>query len=206
MSERTFRAVVAAVLVGALALAAVAVVALLPRSNEPLPTAPPSTGTGAGPTLTVAPTPTAGPVFIAPDIVSVGLISRGASSGTTLELRFLEPRADAIANAPGSFRVTLTDRDRDGTTVAFVGVPSVSAPDTLGATASLAAPNVLMVSIVSSDTEIQELITIRGLGIRASSTAAVGPVRAELNAFAGSLALGVADSILPAPGSVVAGP
>jgi hypothetical protein len=207
MSERTFRAVVASVLVGALALAViVATVAFLPRSPEPSPSASVVTSAAPGPTRTLAPTRIPGPVFMAPDVVSVGLTARGASSGKTLVLQFVESSVDAIPDAAGSFQVTLADHAGDGSTVAFVGTPSVVAPGSLGATATLVAPNVLMVSIVASDTLNVELITISGLGISASSTAAIGSLNAELDDFTGSLATGAARNVLASPGSVIASP
>jgi hypothetical protein len=207
MSERTFRAVVASVLVGTLVLAVIVATAVfLPRSPEPSPSASVVTSAAPSPLRTLAPTPIAGPVFAAPDVVSVGQISRGASSSKTLVLQFLEPSIDAIPDAPGSFRVTLADHAGDGSTVAFVGTPSVDAPGSLGATATLVAPNVLMVTIVASDTFNVEPITISGLGIRASSTAAIGSLNAELDGFTGSLATGAARNLLASPGSVIAGP
>ena len=44
-----------------------------------------------------------------------------------------------------------------------------------------------------------------GLGISASPEAALGSINATLGAFTGSLAGGVANVVLPSPGSVVAG-
>jgi hypothetical protein len=210
MSERTFRAVVAAVLVGAIALAFVVVAAVLlqqgPRpSPGPSASASPTAPT-PGPTAIEPPTPVPGPVFVAADVVSVGQISRGASSGRTLKLQFLEASADAIPNAAGSFQVTLTDHAGDGSTVAFAGTPSVIAPDSLGATVSLVAPNVLLVSIAASDPFNVELMTISGLGISASSTAAIGSMNAKLDGFTGALATGAASDVLASPGSVTASP
>ena len=207
MSERTFRAVVAAVLVGALALAVVVAAAVLgPRSAEPSPSVSVTSSPLTTPLPSVPPTPVAGPVFAAPGVVSVGLVPRGASSGTTLVLQFREPSDAAIPNAPGSFLVTLTDQAGDGSTVAFVGTPVVDAPGSLGATAALTAPNILMVRIVASDPLNVEPITISGLGIKASSTAAIGPVKGVLGSFTGSLARGPTNDVLASPGSVVASP
>jgi hypothetical protein len=203
MSERTFRAVVASVLIGALMLAVVvAALVLMPDRPAPPSPMPPS----LIPTQPATPTPVAGPVFAPPQVTTVGLIPRGTSSGQTLELRFVEPSVDAIPNAPGSFQVTITDAANDGSTVSFLGTPSIGAPGSLGATASLAAPNVLVVTIVASDTLDIEPITITGLAIRASSTAAIGPIHAELAALTGSLATGAASNVLPSLGSVVASP
>lgn len=206
MSERTFRGVVASVLVVALALAVIVAAAVfLPQSPEPSPRAS-ATIAALRPTPIAAPTPIPGPVFVSPDVVSVGQISRGASSGTTLTLHFVESGVDAIPDAAGSFQVTLVDHAGDGSTVAFVGTPLVDAPGSLGATATLVASNVLMVSIVGADTVNVEPITISGIGIRASSTAAIGSVTAELNGFTGSLATGAARNLLAPLGSVIAGP
>jgi len=200
MNERTFRAVVAAVLVGALALAAVvAFVALQPASPSPSP--------GVTPTLTPTPTPTSSPQLVFGDVgvTAVGSVPRGGASGTTLVLRFMEPTIDAIPDAAGSFTVTLTDHAGVGATLAFTGTPVFDAPGSLGVSAELAAGNVLRISIVASDRVNIEPITVTGLGISASADAALGPINATLGGFSGSLAAGVANVILPSPGTVVAG-
>lgn len=202
MNEHTFRAVVASVLIGALALAVVITLAVLPRSPEP--SARPTASRGVPTTApTVTATPVAGPVFDAPEIVGVGPVSRGSSSALTLRFEFVETDADAIPDGPGSFRISIVDQEGDPT-VAFVGTPSLSAPGSLGATVSLVGPNVLGVDIVASDTLNVEPITISGLGISATSTAAAGPVAVELSGFSGSLAGGLGAGVLPSPGSVIA--
>ena len=201
-----FRGVVASVLVGALVLAVIiAATVLAPPLREPSRTASTTTSPAVSPSASLAPTPSAGPVLVAPGVVSVGLIARGASSAPTLVLQFLEARPDAIPAAPGSFVVTLTDHAGDSSTVAFLGTPSVIAPGSLRATATLIGPNVLMVSIVASDTYNVELITINGLGIKASPTAAIGPINAVLGDFSGSLVTGTEQNTLASPGSVIAG-
>jgi hypothetical protein len=204
MSERTFRAVVAAVLVGVLALAAIVVVALLPRppAPSPTPTPPPS----AAPTPVPTPTPTPPPVFGEVAVTGVGDVPRGGESAATLVLRFVEGGNDAIPDAPGSFTVTLADAAGAATTLAFAGTPSVDAPGSLGASAGFAAPGVLKIDIVASDLFNVEPITITGLAISASPSAALGPIRATLGGFEGSLAGGVAKPDLPSPGMVVAAP
>jgi hypothetical protein len=111
--------------------------------------------------------------------------------------------ADAIPDAPGSFRVSLADHDGNETTVAFTGAPSVDAPGSLGATATLTGPNRLLIEIVASDEANVERITIGGLGISATENAAVGPIVAEASEFTGSLAAASDIDILPSPGSVV---
>jgi hypothetical protein len=142
-------------------------------------------------------------VFDSPGVVSVGLISRGSASPQTLRLELVEPSVGAIPDAAGALRVTLRDHDGNGSTVAFVGTPSVAAPDSLGATATLVTPNVLMVTIVASDRLNIESITITGLGIEATEQAAIGPLVAEVGDFDGSLSGGLTRDVLPSPGSVI---
>ena len=146
MSERTFRAVVAAVLVGALALAAVVAFAVLkPPSPSPAPSATPTASPTPTARPTPAPTPTPTPqlVFEEVGVTAVGSVPRGGASGTTLVLRFVESSVDAIPDAAGSFTVTLTDHAGGGAALAFTGVPSLDAPGSLGVSAELTAGNVL---------------------------------------------------------------
>jgi hypothetical protein len=208
MSERTFRAVVAAVLVAALALAAaVAFAVLQPPSPSPAPGTTPSARPTATAPPTPAPTPTPTPqlVFAEIDVTAVGSVPRAGASGTTLVLRFVESSIDAIPDGAGSFTVTLADSAGVGTTLVFTGTPSIDAPGSLGATAELSAGNVLRISIVAADILNIEPLTITGLGIGASDDAALGPVAAGLGDFTGALAAGVANVVLPSPGTVVAG-
>ena len=212
MSERTFRAVVAAVLIGALVLASVVAFAVLqPPSPSPAPGAtatvrPTATARPTpSPTPTPTPTPTPQLVFEEVGVTGVGSVPRGGASGTTLVLRFVESSVDAIPGAAGSFTVTLTDHAGVGTTLAFTGTASLDAPGSLGASAELAAGNVLRISIVGSDRVNIEPITVTGLGINASADAALGPISATLGGFSGSLAGGVANVVLASLGSVVTG-
>lgn len=204
MSERTFRAVVAAVLVGALALAAVVAFVALQPPATPSPTAVAT----ARPTATSRPTPVPTPmptpqlVFGAVEVTPVGDVPRSGSSGTTLVLRFGEPSVDAIPDEAGSFTVTLADSLGAGT-LAFTGTPSLDAPGSLGATAEFVAANVLQIGIVAADAFNVEPITVTGLGIRAAGDAALGPIGARLGDFTGSLAAGVANELLSSPGTVV---
>ncbi len=208
MTERTFRAVVAAVLVGALALAVVVAFAAL---QSPSPSPGPSATATAHPTPTQPPTPGPTPTptpqlaFAEMNVTPVGSVPRGGASGTTLVLGFVESSVDAIPDAAGSFTVTLADSAGVGATLAFTGTPAIDAPGSLGATAELVAANVLRISIVASDTFNVEPITVTGLGIGASGDAAVGPMTAELGDFTGSLVAGVADEGLASPGTVVEG-
>lgn len=210
MSERTFRAVVAAVLVGALVLAAVVAFAVL---QPPAPSSSPTATPTAQPTPTAPPTPAPTPtptpqlVFGEVDVTAVGSVPRGGSSGTNLVLRFVESSVDAISDAEGSFTVTLTDAGgAGGTLVVYTGTPVVDAPGSLGASAEIVGPGVLRISIIAADRVNIEPITVTGLGIGASAEAALGPIGATLGDLGGSLAGGVANVVLPSPGTVVAGP
>ncbi len=213
MSERTFRAVVASVLVGAFALAVVVAFAVVLRqSPAPTPSAStPSASTPSAsietslspqPTPSIAQTRIPGPVLRA-SVIGVGQIPRGGASGNALVLQFLEVGADAIPPAAGSFRVTLTDGAGDASTVGFVGTPSVEAPGSLGASVARLGPNALLVSIRGADPNHVELLSIQGLGISASATAALGAVRIDLEQFSGSLAMGAEGGSL-SPATVVA--
>ncbi len=205
VSAGTFRAVVAAVLVGALVLLSIIAFAVMqPQSPSPAPSATPTAR--STPTAPPTPAPTPGLVFGEVGVTAVGSVPRGGASGTTLVLRFVEPNIDAIPDSAGSFTVTLADDSGVGTTVAFSRTPLLDAPGSLGVSAELVAPNVLKVSVVASDTLNIEPITLSGFGIRASPEAALGSINAALGGFSGSLAGGVANVALPPLGNVVAGP
>jgi hypothetical protein len=209
MSERSFRVVVSSVLVGALALAVIVVIAiLLPRPPEPAPSS--SIATGAAPSQTEMPLPsqsaTPSPVFATVEVRGVGQVHRGSSSVGTLALAFTETSDAAIPDGPGSFWATLTDASGDGATVAFEGAPVFAGPDSLGATVELVALNVLQISIAASDIRNVESIRVTGLGISATSTAALGAIHLELSHFTGSLAGGATGNALTSPGEVIAGP
>jgi hypothetical protein len=205
VSERTFRAVIAVVLVGALVLAAfVAFAVLQPPAPSPAPTAGPTTT--AAPTSLPTPTPTPQLVFGEVGVTAVGSVPRDGASGTTLVLRFVESSVDAIPDAEGSFTVTLADATGAGGMLTFTGTPTLDAPGSLGASAEIVGPGVLRISIVAADQLNIEPITVTGLGIGASAEAALGPISATLGDFEGSLAAGVASVALPSPGIVAAGP
>lgn len=209
MSEGTFRAVVAVVLVGALALAAVVAIAKLqPPSPGPVPSATPTARPTSTAPPTPAPTPTPTPqlLFGEMGLTAVGSITRGGNSGRTLVLRFTESSVDAIPDAAGSFTVTLADSAGVGTTLGFEGTPSIDAPGSLGVSAELVAANVMRISILASDILNVEPITVTDLGIGASGDAAVGPITAVVSDFTGAFAAGVANGTLPSPGTVVASP
>jgi hypothetical protein len=218
MSERTFRAVIAAVLVGALALALLVVLALVPRPAAPEPTPPATTGAptliptlSSGPTATATPAPPPTPTptpsaWADASLAGVGAVPRGSESGRAFVLTLTELGADSIPDAPGSFEVTLVDGAGDASTVEFAGTPTSDAPGSLGLTVRLGAPNVLMVSIVASDRYNVEPITIRGLSLRAAPSAALGQIDLQFGEFSGSLAGGTTGGDALPVGTVVEAP
>lgn len=174
-----------------LAIGSVGVIAVLAGCTSP-PTPPP---------------PTRPPVALAPvGVTEVGDVPRGGASKDVLVLTFTEAGAATIATGAGSFEVTLTDSAGYPDPVGFTGTPSIAAPGSLGATAKLIRSNVLMVEIVDSDTFNIESVTITGIGIKASPTAALGPINAVINGCVGSLAGCTATNVLTSPGAVVAAP
>jgi hypothetical protein len=146
-------------------------------------------------------------VAIGPVIVTgVGDVAQGATSANGLVLMFTELSPPAIGAGPGSLWVILTDQAGRAGNVTFTGTPSIAAPGSLGATATLSAPTVLTINIVDSDPLNIESMTITGLGISATSIAAVGPINASIAGCTGSLAGCTATSVLPSPGSIVPAP
>jgi hypothetical protein len=154
---------------------------------------------------TSAPTPQptpARPAFGTVTVAGAGTIHRGGSSGLTLTLSFNEASVAAIGRGPGSFEVTLTDSAGSTSTVTFTGTPSTAkSPGSLGASAPVSG-NVLTVRILDSDTVNIEPNIVTGLGIAASSTAAIGSTMATMRGFTGSLAGGATSDLLASPGSV----
>jgi hypothetical protein len=150
------------------------------------------------------PQPTAAPpAFVSVTVTGVGTIQRGGSSGDTLALSFNEAGVAAIARGPGSFQVTLSDNAGFDSTVSFLGTPSTAkSPGSLGASATVSG-NVLTVRILDSDTVNIEPIIVTGVGIAASSTAALGSIEATMGGFTGSLAGGATNDVLVSPGSVL---
>jgi hypothetical protein len=159
------------------------------------------------PTPTPPPPPTPAPPALASvTVAGVGTIHRGGSSAATLSLSFTEASIASIGRGPGSFEVTLTDSAGTGGEVSFLGTPSTAkSPGSLGASAT-ASGNVLTVSIVDSDTVNIEPIIVTGLGIAATSGAALGPIEGTMSAFTGSLAGGATNDVLASLGTVVSNP
>ena len=152
------------------------------------------------------PEPSRPPVALGPvSVIGVGDLAQGGTSKETLVLEFTEASPAAIATGSGSFQVTLTDQAGRTDTISFTGTPEVrGAPDSLGASVVLNSPNGLTVTIADSDVANLEPFTIAGLGIKASPTAAIGPINAVIGGCTGSLVGCAASTVLPAPGNVVA--
>lgn len=150
------------------------------------------------PTATLPP-----PAFAQVGVTSVGFIGQGMESAPVMVLQFTETERRAIAPGAGSIEVTLADQ-AGVPSVEFAGTPTVVAPGSLGATATLAGPNVLRLAIVDSDSFNIEQVTISGLGIRASATAAAGALTAMVTSCTGSLAGCTPTNLLASPGTVVA--
>jgi hypothetical protein len=151
--------------------------------------------------------PTRAPIALGPvELTGVGAVPRAGVSPRSLVLRFTEIAPTTIMRGPGSVQVTLTDQAGVPGTVSFTGNPSIVAPGSLGATATVTRPNVLMVNIVDSDPLNIEQISIEDLTISASSDAALGPINAVVSRCTGSLDGCTASNVLPSPGEVVAGP
>jgi hypothetical protein len=150
------------------------------------------------------PTPTRPPVaFAAAEVTSVGDIEPGTESELGLIIQFAEAAPAAISRGTGVLQVTLTDHAGLSDSLQFIGLPVVEGPGSLGATAILNGRNMMTVSIVDSDPLNFEPLRISGLGIRASSTAAIGAINAVVGGCAGSLAGCTLKNVLPSPGNIV---
>jgi hypothetical protein len=88
----------------------------------------------------------------------------------------------------------------------FTRAPELTAPGSLGVSATLTRSNVLTVQIVDSDTFNVEQVTIGGLAISAAASAPAGPLSLAIAACTGSLAGCAASDLLGSPGTVVLRP
>ncbi len=98
----------------------------------------------------------------------------------------------------GTLTVTLTDSAAQST-ISFVGTPVVTAPSSLGASAAIstsgvsgASNDVLTVTITGCDPNNPEQVTVSGLKLAASTSAATGAITATLG---GTLKAAVATSV-----------
>jgi hypothetical protein len=115
---------------------------------------------------------------------SAGNVPRAGTSTGTVSLTFTESAAACLANPlPASPDITVTI-DQAGVT--FSGTPVVSAPGSLGATAS-ASGAVLTINLTGSDPLNVETLSITGLTLSATAAAPLGGVTATLGGDAATL-------------------
>ncbi len=157
-----------------------------------------------------APTPSVAPsaaVSLSPiEVTGVGEVRQGTTSTDDLVIRVTELANDSIPRGAGAFELVLADSAGGQDAVVFTGNPTITAPGSLGTTASLTGGNVLTVQIVDSDTFNVEQLTIEGLRLSASASAPAGALTLSIVGCTGSLAGCAAHDGLASPGTVVAAP
>jgi len=109
---------------------------------------------------------------------SAGNVAQGTTSAGTATFLFTENSAAALTTT-GTMTVTILD-SASNPTVTWAGTPVVSAPGSLGASASLLG-NQLIIKINGYDNANVETISITGLKVKAASNAAPGAVLASLS-------------------------
>ncbi len=109
---------------------------------------------------------------------SAGNVAQGATSAGTATFLFTENSINALQTT-GTMTVHITD-SASGATVTWAGTPVVSAPDSLGASATIFGAD-LIISITDFDNANVETISITGLKVKAASNAATGAVLATLS-------------------------
>jgi hypothetical protein len=129
-------------------------------------------------------------------VTSVGTVPRGGTSTGTATFTFTENSAAAFAGG-GTLIVTILD-SAAGATVTFGGTPVVTAPGSLGASASVAG-NVLTITTTGADATNVEQVSVSGLTISATIGAATGAIAAALT---GTLAAGVTSATATAAGTL----
>jgi hypothetical protein len=135
-------------------------------------------------------------------VTSVGTFGRGTTSTGTATFTFTETAVNSFANAIDATALTVTIMPKAPVTgtVAFVGTPVVTAPGSLGASATVV-DNVLTIKITGADNGTQEQISVSGLKIKASVDASLGAIVATLGgnqAAAVTAATATATGILQA--------
>jgi hypothetical protein len=111
----------------------------------------------------------------------VGTFAQGTTSATAGVWTFTENSAAALSTT-GTMTVTITPGGTTPTgSVAFVGTPVLTGNvGSLGASASLTAPNVLTITITGNDPLNVETLVVSGLQISASANASQGNIVATL--------------------------
>ena len=141
----------------------------------------------------------AGPALASTSVTSAGNILPGGSSAGTASFTLTENSVSGFANTSGTLVVTITD-SANASTVHFSGTPILSAPGSLGATATLSpAGTSFVVTTDGADNANIEPITVSGLRISADIGAATGPIKAVMS---GSLVAGILSPTTTASGII----
>jgi hypothetical protein len=120
-------------------------------------------------------------------VVSAGNVPVNGTSANAATFTFTEQAAASLANASGSFTVTIAPAAPGAGSVTFSGTPSVTgSTGSLGASASVAG-SVLTISIAGSDIANVESIIISGLKIHAAAGTTLGAISATMGGFTGSV-------------------
>lgn len=155
-----------------------------------------------------APTPTPSPsppvALLPPEITGVGAIPPGRTSLVGMTIRLTEADVATIGRGEGTLAITFTDTAGAMDTISLTGAPAVFAPGSLGITAVLSAPNVLLLRTVDSDPLNIEPVTISNLRLSVAGDAPAGAIRATITECTGSLAGCAAERELASPGTVSA--
>jgi hypothetical protein len=112
-------------------------------------------------------------------VTSAGNVPQNGTSAGTATFVLQEQDATSLTNAAGSIDIVINPAAPIVGTVTFSGTAVVSAPGSLGASASYVG-NTLTVSWTNSDVANVESISVSGLTIDASATATPGAITATL--------------------------
>jgi hypothetical protein len=125
--------------------------------------------------------------FAAITVGSAGNVPVGGTSANNVSFTFTEQAIASLANASGSFTVTIAPAAPSLGAVTFTGTPSTAgSTGSLGATASIAG-SILTVKIAGSDTANIESIFVTGLKIKAATGTSLGAITATMDDFTGSV-------------------
>jgi hypothetical protein len=116
--------------------------------------------------------------FAATTVTSAGSVPRGGTSTGTVTITLTENTATCLDEVADTSSTIIID-DVDGGDVTWSGTIAVSAPGSLGATATRSGDTVTVDTTGSSDA-VQEQIVISGLTITAAATATPGAIVAVL--------------------------
>lgn len=152
-----------------------------------------SIGASAALTASLLATVAAPSVFASTSVTSAGAIAAGSTSTGTASFTFTENSAIAF-NTTGTLTVTILDAN-SANTLTFSG-GTLTAPGSLGASLSVSG-NTFTVTTTGFDNNNVEQITVSGLKIAASTSAAAGAIGATLG---GSLASAVLPGTATATG------